>query len=199
MRAALQDAYGALEEAKADIAGLFALQHLIDKGLLDTESLERSVYTTFLASAFRSLRFGGGAHATGMALQVNTLLDAGALTSRARRGHLRVDVAEGQGRGARADEPSHEVQATGDRAKAAELVGARAKLRPEVAADPGQAEQGPRRHRAPLPDGGHAARSPPLPTAPFDAVRCDQAQFFFPIFKNVKAGATSRTPIHGPP
>ena len=32
---ALQQSYGALEEAKADIAGLFALQHLIDKGVLD--------------------------------------------------------------------------------------------------------------------------------------------------------------------
>ena len=88
VRAALQDHYGALEEAKADISGLFALQHLIDKGLLDA-ALERTVYVTFLASAFRSLRFGGGAHATGMALQVNTLLDAGALTRRARRDVLR--------------------------------------------------------------------------------------------------------------
>ena len=89
---ALQDRYSALEEAKADIAGLFALQHLIDKGLLDA-SLERSVYVTFLASAFRSLRFGGGAHATGMALQVNTLLDAGAL-SVARDGTFSVDFAK---------------------------------------------------------------------------------------------------------
>ena len=39
--------------------------------------MERNVYVTFLASAFRTLRFGGDAHAIGMALQVNTLLDAG--------------------------------------------------------------------------------------------------------------------------
>jgi hypothetical protein len=132
VRAALQDHYGALEEAKADISGLFALQHLIDKGLLD-QSLERSVYTTFLASAFRSLRFGGGAHATGMALQVNTLLEAGAFTV-ARDGTFAVDVAKIKPavRGLTAEIMS--VQATGDRAKAAEMVGARAKLRPEVAA-----------------------------------------------------------------
>ncbi len=37
------------------------------------------MYTTFLASAFRTLRFGmDDSHARGMALQVNYLLDAGA-------------------------------------------------------------------------------------------------------------------------
>jgi hypothetical protein len=41
VRAALQQSYGALEEAKADVAGLFALQHLIDKGVLD-RALERT-------------------------------------------------------------------------------------------------------------------------------------------------------------
>ncbi len=132
VRAALQDHYGALEEAKADISGLFALQHLIDKGLLDP-SLERSVYTTFLASAFRSLRFGAGAHATGMALQVNTLLDAGALRV-ARDGTFSVDTAKVKAAVRALTAEIMNVQATGDRAKAAEMVGARAKLRPEVAA-----------------------------------------------------------------
>ena len=132
VRAALQDTYGALEEAKADISGLFALQHLIDKGLL-APSLERSVYTTFLASAFRSLRFGGGAHATGMALQVNTLLDAGALRV-ARDGTFSVDVPKVKTAVRALTAEIMNVQAAGDRAKAVEMVGARAKLRPEVAA-----------------------------------------------------------------
>jgi hypothetical protein len=132
VRAALQDHYGALEEAKADIAGLFALQHLIDKHVLDA-ALERTVYVTFLASAFRSLRFGGGAHATGMALQVNTLLDAGALTV-ARDGTFSVDFAKIKPAVRALTTEIMNVQAAGDRAKAAELVGARAKLRPEVAA-----------------------------------------------------------------
>jgi hypothetical protein len=132
VRAALQDSYGALEEAKADISGLFALQHLIDKGLLDA-SLERAVYATFLASAFRSLRFGGGAHATGMALQVNTLLDAGAFQV-ARDGSFTVVAAKVKEAVRALTAEIMTVQATGDRTKAAEMVGARAKLRPEVAA-----------------------------------------------------------------
>jgi peptidase M49-like protein len=79
VRKAMQEAGSALEEAKADISGLFALQRLLDKGALD-KSLERTMYVTFLASAFRSIRFGTNeAHGKGVALQLNTLLDAGAV------------------------------------------------------------------------------------------------------------------------
>ena len=75
VRQQLKDTYSALEEAKADISGLFAIQHMIDKGVLP-RSLERSLYTTFLASAFRSIRFGvTEAHGKGIAIQLNYLLD----------------------------------------------------------------------------------------------------------------------------
>ncbi len=78
VRQELKDSYSAIEEAKADISGLFALQYLIDKGVL-AKSMESTIYTTFLASCFRSLRFGiTEAHAKGIALQLNYLLDAGA-------------------------------------------------------------------------------------------------------------------------
>ena len=69
-----------IEEAKADISGLWALHYLIDHGEID-RSLERSIYTTFLASTFRSIRFGiNEAHGRGVAIQLNTFLDAGAVT-----------------------------------------------------------------------------------------------------------------------
>ncbi len=47
VRQELKDTYGAIEEAKADISGLFALQYLVDKGVLD-QSLARKMYDTFL-------------------------------------------------------------------------------------------------------------------------------------------------------
>jgi hypothetical protein len=76
-RLALKDAYSAIEEAKADISGLWALQQLVDKGVLDP-SIEKTMYTTFLASSFRSIRFGiTEAHGKGQALQLNDLLDRG--------------------------------------------------------------------------------------------------------------------------
>ncbi len=75
VRQELKETYSALEEAKADISGLFAIQHMIDKGVMP-KSLEASLYTTYLASAFRSIRFGvNEAHGRGIAIQVNYLLD----------------------------------------------------------------------------------------------------------------------------
>jgi hypothetical protein len=79
VRQELKEFYSAIEEAKADISGLFALQYLVDKGVL-SKSLQESMYVTYLASAFRSLRFGiNEAHGRGMALQLNFLLDYGAV------------------------------------------------------------------------------------------------------------------------
>ncbi|OLC49396.1 MAG: hypothetical protein AUH43_07640 [Acidobacteria bacterium 13_1_40CM_65_14] len=76
VRQELKETYSYLEEAKADISSLFAIQHMIDKGVLP-KSLEPSLYTTFLASTFRSIRFGvNEAHGKGIAIQLNSLLDA---------------------------------------------------------------------------------------------------------------------------
>jgi hypothetical protein len=75
VRQELKETYSFLEEAKADISGLFAIQHMIDKGVMP-KTLEGSLYTTYLASAFRSIRFGvNEAHGKGIAVQLNYLLD----------------------------------------------------------------------------------------------------------------------------
>ena len=132
VRAALQQSYGALEEAKADISGLFALQYLIDKGVLD-RGLEKTVYVTFLASTFRTLRFGGDAHAVGMALQLNTLLDAGAVLV-AKDGTFSVEPARFKQAVRDLTAELMNVQAAGDGAKAAEMLRARATVRPVVKA-----------------------------------------------------------------
>src|SRR2546428_4403841 len=76
VRQELKETYSYLEEAKADISSLFAIQHMIDKGVLP-KSLEPSLYTTFLASTFRSIRFGvNAAHGKAIAVQLNSLLDS---------------------------------------------------------------------------------------------------------------------------
>ena len=73
----MKDASSFLEEAKADISGLYALQHMIDKGVVP-RSMQSTLYTTFLASCFRSIRFGiNEAHGKGIAVQLNYLLDQG--------------------------------------------------------------------------------------------------------------------------
>jgi hypothetical protein len=78
VRQELKDTYSAIEEAKADVSGLWALQQLADRKLVDP-AIAKTMYTTFLASAFRSIRFGiNEAHGRGIAVQLNYLLDAGA-------------------------------------------------------------------------------------------------------------------------
>lgn len=94
VRQQLKDLYSAIEEAKADMTGLWALQYLIDKGLVD-KKLESTMYTTFLASAFRSVRFGiNEAHGRGVALQFNYLLDEGAFRVNDANGTFSVDPAK---------------------------------------------------------------------------------------------------------
>jgi hypothetical protein len=94
VRQRLKDLYSAIEEAKADITGLWALQYLMDKGLVD-KKMERTMYTTFLASAFRSVRFGvTEAHGRGVALQFNYLLDEGAFKFNDANGKFSVDPAK---------------------------------------------------------------------------------------------------------
>ncbi|HVG37857.1 MAG TPA: hypothetical protein VM870_01145, partial [Pyrinomonadaceae bacterium] len=94
VRLRLKELYSAIEEAKADITGLYALQYLIDRGVVD-RSLERPMYVTYLASAFRTVRFGiGEAHGKGQALQFNYLSDAGAINYDERSGTFRVNEAK---------------------------------------------------------------------------------------------------------
>jgi hypothetical protein len=77
VRKEMKDASSFLEEAKADISSLYAVQYMIDKGVLP-KSMQSTLYTTFLASAFRSIRFGiSEAHGKGLAVQLNYLLDQG--------------------------------------------------------------------------------------------------------------------------
>jgi hypothetical protein len=130
VRTALQDSYAALEEAKADAGGLWAMQFLIDKGVLD-KSLERSMYVTFLASAFRSLRFGADAHARGMALQVSTLMDAGAFRVD-KDGTFSIDDAKVKAAVRDLAAELLALEASRDKAKAAEVLRTRAVVRPEV-------------------------------------------------------------------
>jgi len=79
VRAKLEGAYSAIEEAKADISGLWAMQYLVDKGVID-KKIGATMYTTYLASTFRSIRFGTNeAHGKGTAMQLNYFLDHGAV------------------------------------------------------------------------------------------------------------------------
>jgi peptidase M49-like protein len=131
VRAALADTYSAVEEAKADVGGLFALRKLLDEGKLDAR-MERTLYPTFLAGAFRSIRFGlNEAHGKGMALQLNWLLDAGALAVR-RDGTFAVDDAKMKDAVTSLTRELMTIEGRGDRAAARALLDRLGVIRPEV-------------------------------------------------------------------
>ena len=131
VRQELKDAYSALEEAKADIAGLWALQQLVDKGVVD-RAMERTLYATFLASAFRSIRFGtNDAHGRGQAIQLNDLLDRGAVKVAA-DGTFSVEAAKIKAAVTGLSREILTLQAEGDYAKARALIDRMGVVRPEV-------------------------------------------------------------------
>ncbi len=77
VRAALQEQAGWLEEAKADILGLYMVSSLLKKGELQGDI--KQFYTTFMAGILRSVRFGATeAHGKANMLEFNFFSDAGA-------------------------------------------------------------------------------------------------------------------------
>jgi hypothetical protein len=132
-RQEMKELYSAIEEAKADVTGLFVLQHLYDRKLIEGGvSAERKLYTTYLASTFRSLRFGlKEAHGKGMALQVNYLTDKGGFIARP-DGTFEVDFAKIKGAVRDLDHDLLTLEATGDYAGAKRMLDELGVIRPNM-------------------------------------------------------------------
>jgi hypothetical protein len=79
VRLELRDLYSTLEEAKADVMGIYNILALIEKGEMPQE-LRRTLEPTYVAGLFRAARFGvHEAHGQGVVSQFNYLLEKGAL------------------------------------------------------------------------------------------------------------------------
>jgi hypothetical protein len=91
VRTALKERASALEEEKADILGLHMVQALSEGGNLDDEDVTQN-YVTFLASLFRSVRFGAAdAHGRANIASFNYLAQSGAFTRDDATGRYSVD------------------------------------------------------------------------------------------------------------
>jgi hypothetical protein len=139
-RMELKEQFSAIEEAKADVTGLFALQFLMtqaDNGQLQAPiahgpEAERQLYTTYLASSFRTMRFGlQDAHARGQAMQFNYFLDKGAFVSDP-DGTFRVDLSKIKDAVRSLDHDLLTLEATGDYNGAKTMMARLDVLRPEV-------------------------------------------------------------------
>ncbi|HEU4846077.1 MAG TPA: hypothetical protein VFT05_17555 [Burkholderiaceae bacterium] len=133
----LKETYSTIEEAKADITGLYALAYMMDKGQLagalgQGEAAERKLYTTFLASGFRTLHFGlTDSHARGMAIQINYLLDKGGFVSHG-DGTFAVNYGKIKQAVADLDREFLTIEATGDYARAQAMMSKYVVIRPDV-------------------------------------------------------------------
>src|SRR5580693_2137174 len=132
-RQELKELYSAIEEAKADVTGLFMLQHLYDHKLIDGGAhAERKLYTTYLASTFRTLRFGlKDAHGKGMAMQVNYLTEKGGFIAR-EDGRFEVNLEKIKSAVRDLDRDLLTIEATGDYAAAKKMLDELGKVRPSM-------------------------------------------------------------------
>lgn len=91
VRDALKENASAIEEGKADILGLYMVTQLLESGDLTEGQLE-DYYITFMASVFRSVRFGASsAHGKANMLRFNFFQEMGAFT-REESGQYRVNI-----------------------------------------------------------------------------------------------------------
>jgi hypothetical protein len=139
-RAELKELYGAIEEAKADVTGLFALQYMMDhskdmgleKVVPSDDAAQRQLYVTYLASAFRSLRFGlNDAHGKGMAMQFNYLTDKGAFVAHG-DGTFSVDMSKVKDAVRDLDHDLLMLEAEGNYAGAKKMLDELGVIRPSV-------------------------------------------------------------------
>jgi hypothetical protein len=76
---AIGPVYSGLEEAKADVTGIFLAKWLVDQKLLPASELD-GIYGSYVAGIFRTLRFGTGeAHGRAEMMEFNYLLEHKAL------------------------------------------------------------------------------------------------------------------------
>jgi Peptidase family M49 len=135
VREALKEEAGALEEGKADILGLFMITKLHQRGELKSQDLDDN-YVTFLASIFRSIRFGASnAHGRANAAQLSFFQERGAFTRDSATGRYRVDFPKMR---AAVDALAGQIlrfQGDGDYAGVARFMAERGKLSPELQGD----------------------------------------------------------------
>jgi len=114
IREAIGHAFSGLEEAKADVVGMFGLKWLVDHGALPKEKLEE-YYASYVGGMFRTVRFGTAeAHGQAEMMEFNYLSERGAVRRNA-NGRYVLDYGKIPGAVADLAKELLEIEATGDR------------------------------------------------------------------------------------
>ena len=134
IREAVGPIYSGLEEAKADIVGLYGLNWLMNKGVLP-KSRAQSYYASHVAGIFRTVRFGTAeAHAKAEMMEFNYFVEQGAITRDARTGRYAIDFAKFPVAVASLAKELLTIEATGDRGRAERWMTKYGAMPPELKA-----------------------------------------------------------------
>ena len=117
VREAIGPTYSGLEEAKADVVGLYGLKWLVDRGDLPKEKLN-GYYASEVAGIFRTVRFGvAEAHGRAEIMEFNFYSERGAIARDAASGRYAIDFGRMPEAVAALAKELLEQEATGDRAR----------------------------------------------------------------------------------
>ncbi|HEY0564525.1 MAG TPA: Zn-dependent hydrolase, partial [Terriglobales bacterium] len=116
IREAIGPGYSALEEAKADVVGMFGLDWLMDHDALPKDK-RNEYYASYVAGIFRSVRFGAGeAHSRAEMMEFNFLSEKGAIV-RTSEGRYQIAWEKMPTALAALSKELLEIEATGDRSR----------------------------------------------------------------------------------
>ena len=133
VREALKEHASALEEGKADILGLYMITQLHAKGEIEGDL--KSYYTTFMASIFRSIRFGtSSAHGKANMIRFNFFKDQGVF-NRSEDGKYTIDYDKMNDAMNALSAKILKLQGDGDYEGVAKLVAEETIIREDLASD----------------------------------------------------------------
>ena len=134
VREALKDNASALEEGKADVLGLYMITKLHDQGEIQGDLMD--YYTTFMASIFRSVRFGASsAHGKANMIRFNFFKEQGAFARDPGSGTYTINFEKMQAAMNALSEEILILQGEGDYEGVSQLVAEKAIIQPELQND----------------------------------------------------------------
>jgi hypothetical protein len=118
IRQSIGPVFSALEEAKADVVGLYGMKWLIDHDALPKERLQE-FYASYVAGIFRTVRFSiAEPHGRAEMMEFNYLSEQKAITRDAASGKYAIDYGRMPDALASLAKELLEIEATGDRNRA---------------------------------------------------------------------------------
>jgi hypothetical protein len=135
VREALKEQYSALEEGKADILGLYLITQMYEMGMLEDNDLMDN-YVTFMASIFRSIRFGvASSHGKANMIRFYYFQEMGAFTKNESNGTYQINFDNMQRAMNALAKLILSIQGDGNYNLASELVEEKGFIREELQAD----------------------------------------------------------------